>query len=128
MPLWCRACLSKEPAREELNSALTQAQDLGCRLFLFTGGEPFIYPDFSGIITSLLTEPDNHAVVLTNGLLLDKNLAALAAVDRSRLHFQISVDGLQESHDQIRGKGAFQWLMTNLDKLDAAGFSATLSW
>ncbi len=132
--LCCQHCLfgagptcRQSLPREALDSALTQARDLGCRLFLFTGGEPFIYPDFTAIITNLLTEPENHVVVLTNGLLLEKNLAALADVDPSRLHFQVSVDGLQESHDKIRGKGAFKWLMTNLDQLKAAGFSATLS-
>lgn len=113
--------------RPELESALAQAQALGCHLFLFTGGEPFIYPDFSAIISNILTDPLNHVVVLTNGLLIDKHLAALVDVDRTRLHFQVSVDGLQESHDQIRGKGAFQWLLTNLDKLAEAGFSATIS-
>ncbi|MEN8258494.1 MAG: DUF5714 domain-containing protein [Thermodesulfobacteriota bacterium] len=120
------ACRESLP-RQELDSALAQARSLGCRLFFFTGGEPFIYPDFSNIIKNLLAEPENHVVVLTNGLLLEKHLAALADVDPSRLHFQISVDGLQESHDQIRGKGAFKWLMTNLDKVAEAGFSATIS-
>lgn len=113
--------------RPELAGALAQAQELGCRLFLFTGGEPFIYPGFSTIIKDLLTEPANHVVVLTNGLLVDKSLADLADIDPARLHFQVSVDGLQESHDRIRGKGAFKWLMSNLDKLTAAGFTATIS-
>ncbi|PLX48910.1 MAG: radical SAM protein [Desulfobulbaceae bacterium] len=119
----CRESLS----RPQLDSALSQARSLGCRLFLFTGGEPFIYTDFCDILTGLLADPANQAVVLTNGLLLEKNLAALAGVDPARLHFQVSVDGMQESHDRIRGKGAFQWLMSNLDLLGAAGFSATLS-
>ncbi|MBU0682357.1 MAG: methyltransferase domain-containing protein [Proteobacteria bacterium] len=119
----CRESL----ARVELDRALAQAQSLGCRLYLFTGGEPFMYPDFSGVIKDVLQDPANHVVVLTNGLLLDKHLAALADVDPARLHFQVSVDGLQESHDRIRGKGAFKWLMTNLALLTAAGFSATIS-
>ncbi len=119
------ACRESLP-RPELDSALAQAQGLGCRLFLFTGGEPFIYPGFTGIIKGLLAEPANHVVVLTNGLLLDKNLADLE-VDPARLHFQVSVDGLQKSHDQIRGRGAFTELLTNLDLLAEAGFSATIS-
>jgi MoaA/NifB/PqqE/SkfB family radical SAM enzyme/ubiquinone/menaquinone biosynthesis C-methylase UbiE len=114
-------------ARPQLDSALAQAQALGCRLFLFTGGEPFIYPGFSDVLTELLADPANQAVVLTNGLLLEKELAALAVIDPARLHFQVSVDGRQENHDRLRGKGAFQWLMGNLDRLAAAGFSATLS-
>lgn len=132
--LCCEHCLfaagpacGESLSRSQLDSALSQARSLGCRLFLFTGGEPFIYADFCDILTGLLADPANQVVVLTNGLLLEKNLPTLAGVDPARLHFQVSVDGLQESHDRIRGKGAFQWLMSNLDLLAAAGFSATLS-
>ncbi|MDA3786678.1 MAG: radical SAM protein, partial [Deltaproteobacteria bacterium] len=119
----CRQAL----ARSELDSALTQARELGCRLFLFTGGEPCLYPAFSSVITGVLADPASQVVVLTNGLLVEQHLAALAQADPARLHFQVSVDGLQESHNRRRGPGAFQGVVSSLDALAAAGFSATLS-
>lgn len=113
--------------RSQLLNAICQARELGCRLFYFTGGEPFVYPDFNEIIASILQEQDNHVVVLTNGLLFGQQQESLAGLDPLRLHFQVSVDGLEASHDAIRGQGTFPRLMTNLDKMQAAGFHVTLS-
>jgi SAM-dependent methyltransferase len=66
-------------------------------------------------------------VILSNGLLLEKQISKLTGLDVSRIHLQISVDGMQESHDRIRGKGAFQWLETNLQLAQDAGLQVTLS-
>ncbi len=114
-------------ARSVLEGAIRQAAELGCRLFYFTGGEPFIYDGFVEIIADILATPQNHVVVLSNGLLFDKHLAGLQDLDPTRLHLQVSVDGLEQSHDTIRGAGCFQRLMANLDHIHGAGFATTLS-
>ena len=119
----CRESLS----RTELDQAVSEAYDLGCRLFLFTGGEPFMYPDFLEVIEAILKDPASHVVILTNGLLLEKYLPEIMTLDSSRIHLQISIDGMQDSHDRIRGKGAFQWLETNLVLVQEAGLPVTLS-
>ncbi len=119
----CKEALS----REELDQAVVEAHGLGCRLFLFTGGEPFMYPGFLEVIGTILDDPANHVVILTNGLLLEKYVQHITRFDTTRIHLQISVDGMQESHDHIRGKGAFQWLQTNLALVQEAGLQVTLS-
>lgn len=132
--LACRHCLfgsspgSKASlARETLLRAMAEAREAGCRLFYFTGGEPFVYPDFSTILADLLAESDSHAVVLSNGMLIADHLAALKKLPRERLHLQISMDGLDERHDALRGAGAFAGLLANLRLLREAGFAVTLS-
>ncbi len=132
--LSCRHCLfSASPdqtqalSREDLDKALTEARRLGCTLFYFTGGEPFVYPQFVDIIDNLLQDPAVHVVVLTNGLLLGKNIDQLKKLPKERLHLQISLDGLEESHNALRGSGTFARLLTNLDALKKADIPATLS-
>ncbi len=131
--LSCRHCLfGASPAKtrtlapELLQGAVSQALKLGCHLFSFTGGEPFLYPDFLPFLRKLLMEnQDVHAAVLTNGMLLDECVAELGSLDR--LHIQVSLDGLENSHDRIRGKGSYQKLLKNLAALKAAEIPFTLS-
>ncbi len=132
--LACRHCLfSASPAatrtlsRAQLEKGLGEARALGCTLFYFTGGEPFVYPDFVAILADLLRDQAVHAVVLTNGMLLGEHLAALAQLPADRLHLQISMDGLEENHQRLRGAGTFSRLLANLEAIQGAGFAVTLS-
>ncbi len=133
--LACRHCLfAASPAKQTtlakklLLTALEEATDLGCRLFYFTGGEPFVYPDFSEILARVLQQnPATHAVVLTNGLLLKKNLSQLQHLDMQRLHLQVSLDGLEEAHDRLRGTGSFALLKENIAATVARNISLTVS-
>ncbi|MEA3468467.1 MAG: DUF5714 domain-containing protein [Thermodesulfobacteriota bacterium] len=131
--LSCRHCLfSASPAKtrslapELLQNTVQQALALGCRLFSFTGGEPFLYPDFLPFLRTLLEKNrDVHAAVLTNGMLLHQFLDELGDMDR--LHLQVSLDGLEKSHDRQRGSGSYRKLMKNLVAMKEAGIPVTLS-
>ncbi len=131
--LSCRHCLfSASPAKtrslapELLQETVQQAYALGCRLFSFTGGEPFLYPEFLPFLRALLADnEDVHAAVLTNGMLLHQFLDELGDMDR--LHLQVSLDGLEKSHDRLRGSGSYRKLMKNLVAMKEAGIPVTLS-
>ena len=132
--LACGHCLfAASPAAAEtlppalLRRAISEAAALGCTLFYFTGGEPLVYPDFPARLAELLANPAHHAVVLTNGLLLAEHLDALKVLPRERLHLQMSLDGLEASHDALRGPGTFARLLTSLDLMQQEGFPVTLS-
>ncbi|MEW6595347.1 MAG: DUF5714 domain-containing protein [Thermodesulfobacteriota bacterium] len=132
--LACRHCLfAASPAEktalapEILRRSMAEATDLGCTLFYFTGGEPFVYPDFPALLADVLANPGAHAVVLTNGLLLGEHLATLRKLPSERLHLQLSLDGLEQSHDHLRGPGTFQRLLASLRLLRAEGIQTTLS-
>lgn len=133
--LACRHCLfSSSPASQAtidakiLRSAIEESASLGCRLFYFTGGEPFCYPDFTGILAHVLEQdPAAHAVVLTNGLLLQEHMEALARLDLKRLHFQVSLDGTEDTHDGLRGAGSFARLEKNLTAISASEPNLTIS-
>ena len=132
--LACRHCLfSASPARTralggpQLAQALGEARDLGCTLFYFTGGEPFVYPQFAPIMQELLLDEAVRVVVLTNGLLLEEHIEFLRNVPADRLHLQISLDGMEASHDGLRGRGTFAGLGANLALLRQTAIRAALS-
>jgi len=132
--LACRHCLfGASPAQgatlspEALAQGISEAKGLGCTLFYFTGGEPFVYPNFVSMVAELLGDPKVHVVVLSNGLLIKEHLDALASLPRDRFHLQLSLDGLAEQHEALRGKTTFAPLLESLDLLKEAGFPLTLS-
>ncbi|MCF6186433.1 MAG: radical SAM protein, partial [Desulfobulbaceae bacterium] len=133
--LSCRHCLfAASPAkqttldRDVLFAAIEEGAALGCRLFYFTGGEPFVYPEFTKVLAHVQAlDSDAHAVVLTNGLLLKEHLAQLKQLDCDRLHLQVSLDGLQEAHDGLRGSGTFAALKENLTAVRDQGLNLTIS-
>ena len=132
--LACRHCLfSASPSRArslsgpQLATALREARSLGCTLFYFTGGEPFVYPQFTRIMQDLLQDEAVRIVVLTNGLLLAEHIAFLRNVPADRLHLQISLDGMEQSHDGLRGRGTFSRLGVNLALLHQTDIRAALS-
>lgn len=106
---------------------LTEAKDLGCRVFALTGGEPFLHPGFVRLIDAILDDPQAHAVVLTNGTLFSAMTDALRRWPRARLHFQVSLDGLAPRHDALRGPGAFDRLLRQLATARELGYPLTLS-
>jgi len=131
--LSCRHCLfAASPSKSRsinpqlLQKTVDEALALGCKFFSFTGGEPFIYPDFLPFLQNLLlNNPDCHAAVLTNGMLLEQSLEMLQSMER--LHLQVSLDGLEKSHDHLRGNGSYTKLITNLSALQKVNIPFTLS-
>lgn len=130
--LSCRHCLfAASPAQsrslepELLQACVDQALELGCRLFSFTGGEPFLYPDFLPFLHTLLQNSEVHAAILTNGMLLQQHVQELKGLDR--LHIQVSVDGMEENHDRLRGRSSYGKLMANLEAMKAASIPVTFS-
>ena len=130
--LSCRHCLfAASPAKTRsldpklLQSTVDQALALGCRLFSFTGGEPFLYPEFLPFLRTLLQNKEVHAAILTNGMLLQQFQEEVGELDR--LHLQVSVDGLEENHDSLRGRGSYRKLMHNLAAMKEATIPVTIS-
>ncbi len=118
--LTCRHCLfasSPEDAAELEASVILQraaeAHEHGCRIFSLTGGEPLVHRQFDEIMSGLLALPDSRVVILTNGLRLEQ-VFSHKQWDWSRIHLQVSVDGLEKRHDQIRGPGSFRKLREQL--------------
>jgi radical SAM protein with 4Fe4S-binding SPASM domain len=81
----------------------------------FGGGEPLIREDFLKIVAHVksFSLPISFT---TNGTLLDKNkIEMIAGLGIEKINF--SIDGLEELHDKLRGKGNFRKVMSNMQYL-----------
>ncbi len=130
----CRHCMftSAPQATDELTAESCErivcaSYDLGCRLYFFTGGEPFFSKAFLKSVRDILQRSDTHVVVLTNLSLISQAKEQLSDLPRERFHFQVSLDGLQHHHDDLRGANAFDRLCRNLGTLQKLGFPVTLA-
>ena len=129
----CGHCLfSSSPAdRSELSTGRVleiadQAKNAGCGLFALTGGEPLVHPGIDEIVETLLDYQRTHVVMLTNGLAVKAFLRRMRP-DPERFHLQISLDGLGDTHDALRGKGAFDKLSESFAWLKSEGYPYTVS-
>ena len=83
----------------------------GLRLLL-SGGEPLLHADFWRM-NEILRDYDFRSVLLSNGVLISKELAK-----RLRVHeVQISLDGMKAGHELIRGEGTFEKALQAIDHL-----------
>jgi len=131
--LTCKHCLfSSSPSEKDtLNFAtialhVKEAYALGCRLFIISGGEPLVHPEITLLIDAILAYENCEVVLLTNGMLIEK-IFTCKTYDKARIHFQISLDGLEEAHDFLRGQGSYQKLMRNIAWLNQEGYAFSLS-
>ena len=109
----------------------------------FNGGEPSLHPDLPGLLDALSALPRLRRIyVISNGLHRDRVLSMMSAMKtwcaprRVRLHLCVSLDGVGETHDRIRGvPGAFDRAWATLSEIhrhpaaycDALSAGCTLS-
>ncbi len=109
--LRCRHCFLGDPDGTELRPAavrrvLQEFEDMQGMRVLITGGEPLLHPGFDEI-NEMLPDFFLRKVLFTNGLLLKKDLVKKLNVNE----IQVSLDGLEASHDMLRGAGTFRRAM-----------------
>ncbi len=89
---------------------------------LVSGGEPTLYPHFHTLNDTLPDFPV-RAVLLSNGQTLSTGLAR-----KLRFHeVQISLDGLEQGHEMIRGTGTFVKAMRAMYKLVDVGLDLSVA-
>jgi|GEM_PF-882830 len=72
------------------------------------GGELFLHPDILEII-SLCCEKHNFATnIVTNATLLSEDIIKKISKFRNKLAFLVSLEGVGDHNDEIRGKGTFK--------------------
>lgn len=124
----CTTCYdSPELSLREIKGIIDQTADWGVEVFNPLGGEPFMRGDIEAIL-SYAVQRGFYVTVTTNGTLITKARAkAIAAIPSDRLHFNISLDGDEQSNDAIRSEGmwkrAIQGYQRIRDADEAAGNS-----
>ena len=96
----------------------------------FTGGEPFINPDFLKMINKALDY--GNTTILTNGTKFSdrivKELEQISHSKKYQLIFRISLDGpTKELHDAFRGSGSFYKTMKGIKKVSDRNFKTIIT-
>jgi len=93
--------------------------------FNITGGEPFLRKDIFEVLEEISGRGiDNY--VLTNGTLIDRRKAEKLSKLRVK-GVQVSMEGPEEVHDTIRGKGSFRTSLKGIANLLDAGLTVTMN-
>ena len=118
--LHCTGCWAAEYGNklnlsyEEMDDIIDQANDLGCYMFLFTGGEPLVRK--KDILR--LCEAHNDCVFLsfTNATLIDEEFADEMLRVKNFIP-AISVEGFEQATDDRRGHGTYQAVVKAMEIL-----------
>lgn len=99
-------------------------------ILILTGGEPTIHPQFVEILNEAVSI-FKYVQIASNGSFgedVANNISNLLA--EKNLFLQMSLDGTKETHDSIRGHGAFDRVMRNLLRMNnywnRVGLAATV--
>lgn len=92
---------------DQYKKVLDQIASIGGRTVSFIGGEIFLHPDMSKILSYCRQKGISISMILTNGTLLnDERLQSL--IDCKPGHIGFSIDGVEDVHDKVRGiKGSY---------------------
>lgn len=116
----CLHCYTRANQKEynELNlkqcfRVVEKLADAGIMDLLLTGGEPLLKDNILDILSALDSIPATKSI-FSNGTLIPQMADNLLPYDIS---WFISIDGPEESHDALRGKGSFRKTMEAIDIL-----------
>jgi radical SAM protein with 4Fe4S-binding SPASM domain len=129
--LACSHCGSRAgPARQnEMSTAealdvVDQLAEVGIKEVTLIGGEAFLRRDWLEIAAAI-TRRGMHCTLTTGGYKLNA-ATAQRMWDAGIRQSSVSIDGLEDTHDALRGRrGSWEWCFRTIGHLRAAGISPT---
>lgn len=133
--LHCDYCLNDSSIRtndEELHTSewlklFERLKELRVFNVTLSGGEIFLRKDIFVLLKRLRENRMHQLSLLTNGTLITREIAEKLSQLKIK-YISISVDGLEEKHDEIRGKGAFKKTIKGIQNLISVGIKPQLSF
>lgn len=108
-----------ELTEEEGLDLIDQMVALGTQVLTLSGGEPMTHPSWH-VYAKKLVDSGVHTYMITNGLLLEKNIDKLLSTGMKRVG--VSLDGTEKTHNFIRNHpNSFQSAMKGIKKAIKAG-------
>lgn len=118
--LHCKMCFQKKHNRRTEELTLDEIRRIFSKIklssILLVGGEIFVRPDIYEII-EYFNSSINHISIQTNGTLISNEGIKRLNGFKNVKDIWISVDGLKDTHNSIRGKGAFEKVLKVIEKL-----------
>lgn len=92
--------------------------------FYITGGDPILHPDFWNLL-ALLKEHNISFTILGNPFHLNDDVCRRLK-EYGCDKYQLSIDGLKETHDWFRKPGSFDCTLEKIDCLNRAGIRSVI--
>ncbi|KXB02829.1 hypothetical protein AKJ35_00880 [candidate division MSBL1 archaeon SCGC-AAA833F18] len=127
----CKHCYVPEVERQDLGTEeakdlLDGLADFGVEELYMSGGEPLLREDLFELI-SYAVDSGLHTDVITNGWYMTEEKATKFGKSGAS-HVSVSIDGLEDTHDDFRNKkGSFQKCVNAIKLLRSAGVKIYLS-
>lgn len=112
-----------ELTKSECINLCEQLAGMGCEVVALMGGEPFLREDSFQIARSV-KQLGMKVNFVSNGMVVDKFINEIVGVDPQVVG--ISLDGMKESHESIRGRGTWEKTLSAIDMLRANGVQTTI--
>jgi MoaA/NifB/PqqE/SkfB family radical SAM enzyme len=116
----CSHCFNDASVSHDLplEVARAQATEIGSLFWLdIGGGEPFLHQDLPEIVAAF----DAKVVMIpSNGYLSDRicdGLREIMKYSRAEVGLSLSLDGLQETNDRVRGEGSWDAVWTTFERV-----------
>ncbi|MBI2957737.1 MAG: radical SAM protein, partial [Chloroflexi bacterium] len=90
-----------------------------------TGGEPLLRQDLFDIV-AYARDKGFSVSMMSNGVLVDPAIA-LRIREAGIEDVQVSMEGLERTHDEIRGRGSFRRALAGIWRLKEAGVEANIN-
>lgn len=125
--LRCSHCIrmpfqkEEEISNENLDIVLSRIQEFGlCEAIFITGGEPTFHPQFQYCLEKIYNSFQGRISVCTNGVSSFYQMEDISFLTKfPKVVWQVSLDGNENSHDAIRGKGTFKKALYSIERLSA---------
>lgn len=120
---YCGACNapSNELGLDEIRHSLDTLRALGAGWVTFGGGEPLLRSDIGEILCHAKSL-GFQVFLSTNGSLLPRKAEVLRYVD----HVNLSLDGGRETHDAVRGAGAYDQVLAAMETCQNVAMDTSL--
>jgi Fe-coproporphyrin III synthase len=116
----------RDLATDEWLMFFAELGSLGVMNVVLAGGEPFVRDDLPTLLEGIVRNRMRFSL-LSNGTLIDDEIAAFIAGTRRCDCVQVSVDGSRaETHDSCRGKGSFDRAIGGIRTLQRHGVNAAV--
>lgn len=133
-PLRCRHCFNesgtaklKEMTESQVKEVIDKLSDMGVQKLMLTGGEPLARPDFLNIVGYAYSRFVAISIA-SNGYLMTEQMAQDLSAYRNKIVVQISLDGVKEHHDKIRGiQGSYDRVLDAISYLRKYGVAVTVA-
>ncbi len=118
-------CRAIENVKDAFQSWVTEYEMEMSPSFHFTGGEPLLRKDLFAILDYVRGRGFSISL-MSNGTLIDEDMARRIREAQIK-DVQISLDGLEATHNSLRGKRSFQRSMKGIGNLVAQGVEANIN-